>query len=170
MALLRITLLFVLVQLTACKKFIDKYFPDDNHKDCKIVSIKQGFDINGPFRTGTFTYNNAGLPLSAVFDVTGSGSPSHYFKYDQQNRLIEYRSEYAPGDTQSIHTYGYENGRIVIDSSEWWEAGQWKQISTLEYDNQGRIIKEVKKCMKLMVNLHQNLQLIHTNMIQMVTW
>jgi len=84
--------------------------------------------------------------------VTGNamfGRPNHFFKYDHWHRMVEYRSEVDNGLFQEWHFYGFDlNGRIAYDSVYF--MGQisdprnapFARYNTLEYDNQGRIIRE----------------------------
>jgi hypothetical protein len=136
-----------LVQLSGCRKIIDKLFPghENDDKTCRIKSIKQ-FITAKTYRTGLFYYNDHGDPDSVIFDVsTGSAGPQlYYFKYNQHNKLIEYRADYDrdPGNYFTIHNYSYAGGHIVTDKARVRQAGSYKTVSKLEYDSQGRVIKE----------------------------
>lgn len=131
----------IIVFFTGCRKLIDEYFPGhDVGNSCKIKSITQ--DI----RTGTFYYNKRGYLDSIIFDVaTGSaGAQFHYFKYNKERKLIEYRGDYSreEGDYYFIHKYVYDDNLIVKDTSWVREAGTAKSVHYIEYDNKGRVIRE----------------------------
>lgn len=146
-----IALLAVVVTLSpGCKKWIDKYFPDHGgpgEKSCRITQIQQGFpgSPESDPRTGLFYYSHGKLD-SVIFDIsTGSaGAQFHYFKYNDNGRLIEYRADYSreEGDYYFIHNYGWEGGKITVDTVRVREAGTYTNVTYPEYDGQGRIIKE----------------------------
>jgi hypothetical protein len=143
-----------LVQTVSCTKSIDN-LPNDSvtletssdatgpfeFSNCKLRRIYQSYGEGLATINGLFTYNNAGNPISLVFN--GEFGDDHYFFYDKQNRLIEYRISGDQGEWW--HYYGYdENNRIIKDTEDVNPTGINHQIfvSTLTYDSQGRIIKE----------------------------
>jgi hypothetical protein len=130
------------MQLTACQKIFDKYLRGHgNDNSCKIVSIKQ------EGRTGTFYYNEQGKPDSVIFDIsfgTGGGQ-FFYFKYDEHHKLVEYKDtdDHTGVDFYTMHRYGYSGDRIVTDSQSLRFAGDELRIFNLEYDGDGRVVKEL---------------------------
>jgi hypothetical protein len=160
---LRAFLFVGLLQLISCTKAVDSTensinadqssdltFPVTNEFSiCKLRRIYQQHP-DGPYTiSGLFTYNGAGNPVSVTFtDVTAereidSYPNQHFFTYDKQGRLKEYRSEGDGGFGR--HSYGYdENNRIAIDTanSGFGSSVFVINISTFTYDGQGRIIKE----------------------------
>lgn len=110
---------------------------------CKLRSILQ--DYGGIKNTGNFTYAN-GNPFKVVYTNNGTGSPDHYFFYDKNKRLVEYRLTYQGGSIiAERHRYGYVNNVRTQDTLTLYEGGIIRYVSTLTYDNKGRIIKETKK-------------------------
>src|SRR5207248_4396010 len=79
-----------------------------------------------------------------------TGQPFREFKYDGWHRLRQYIGDYGNGNFEEWHFYGFDNnGRIGVDTN--YVLGQLgprptnyfnRIISTLEYDSQGRIIRE----------------------------
>src|SRR4051794_38072532 len=65
----------------------DATTPDLNQ--CKIRRIYQ--DDNGVRVSALFSYNKAGNPYSVIYSNGGTGVNDHYFIYDSQNRLTEWR-------------------------------------------------------------------------------
>ena len=162
-------LIFVcLLQVISCTKTVDTTTQDstslesssdatvDNEfSDCKLRRIYHAHGGSPEVTvSGLFTYNAAGNPYSLTYgNGTGTGNPNHYFYYDKKNRLREYRIAYSPDDPVEAtwHRYGYdENDVIIVDTSFGapliGENGQPLPndtvVSTLTYDDQGRIIKE----------------------------
>jgi hypothetical protein len=124
--------------------------------NCKLRYIVHRFggDPNGWLVYGLFTYNAAGNPFSLTYgNGTGTGNPNHYFFYDKKNRLREYRIAYSPDDPVEAtwHRYGYDNNDVIVVDTAMsppltGEDGQPLPrdtvVTTLSYDDQGRIIKE----------------------------
>lgn len=142
----KLAVLFGIFQLTACQKYVDKYFPgNDKEKLCQIKTIEQPDPIDGgSFRTGTFYYNQKGNPDSVIFDEGFAVAKLHYFYYGQNHKLVAYDSYYDedPENYFTKHKYVYEGGRIVRDTAWIRQAGFATIVSYLTYDNKGRIIKE----------------------------
>jgi hypothetical protein len=108
---------------------------------CKIRYIYSGPEGEEYSYKGLFSYNRAGNPYSVLFN---GGLADYQFYYDYQNRLIEHR-EFAYGLTFRHYYKHNATGQIVIDSSI--NPGSDTRdttisVSTIEYDSQGRIIKE----------------------------
>jgi hypothetical protein len=121
----------VLPHLNACK--VRRIYQDDG--------TGQGITVNA-----LFTYNKAGNPYSVVYSNEGTGVRNHYFFYDSQNRLIEYRQAYVTFAVER-HFYKYNaNNRIVVDSIVHINPGNAEintiHISTPEYDAMERVVKE----------------------------
>ena len=98
-------------------------------------------------------YNNHNNPDSVIFDFEGStvGVALFYFLYDDQDRLIEYRSDYnhEPDGYYIRHTYAYENGVVVRDTTRAHVAGQSTDVGNVEYDAKGRIVKVTSHVIEL---------------------
>lgn len=122
-------------------------FPNNNHDHvCRIKTIKQKLSDNET-RTGTFYYNSYGDLDSVIYDIPAYGGNFFYYKYDDQHRLIRYESHYdAPYVFYNyfhMHSYVYSaEGRIIIDTGWIRQAGSATQVTYLEYDAAGRVIRE----------------------------
>jgi hypothetical protein len=123
---------------------------------CKLRTFsyqnKQGFDVPDLTVQGTFVYHPDGLPDNLTFNTLHSYNPNYYFIYDNKRRLRELQiciMKNRPDDTGPWHRYGYNNlDQIVLDtllnfSSFDPASASVRAISTITYDSQGRIIKEV---------------------------
>ncbi|MBL7699291.1 MAG: hypothetical protein JNK79_14090, partial [Chitinophagaceae bacterium] len=156
-----------LVQIVACTKTVDTTTNNSITKETSSDAVVSEFDNcklrniihhygGDPFSSlvnGLFTYNK-GNPISLTYgNQTGTGNPNHYFLYDKQNRLREYRIGYSIDDPVEAewHKYGYnDKGQISVDSIVsaplFGEDGQPLPgdtiVITLTYDDQNRIIKE----------------------------
>ena len=106
--------------------------------------------------TGIVYYNDHNDPDSVIFDFDGgsAGAALFYFVYDDQHRLIESREDYSrnPDDYYFKHSYVYENGIIVRDTTRVREAGQWTEVRNLHYDLNGRIVREDRHIIELDYN------------------
>jgi hypothetical protein len=143
--LLGLSAVLALTALSSCQKIIDKIFHGhgNEEKACVITKVKQ--DLFGEaMRTGIVYNNNHGSPDSVIFDEAGGTAGLFYFKYDNMHRLVEYSGWYdrSEGNYLFIHYYTYAGDKIIRDSALWREAGTWTRIASLEYDAQGRVIKE----------------------------
>lgn len=161
----RAILCIALLQLLSCTKNVDTIstdsvsdetsddltFPASNEfSNCKLRRIYQSYGEGYDVLNGLFTYNSAGNPVSVLFEPYYADD--HFFFYDKQGRLREYRRIAPAGGGETWHFYGYDaNNRIVVDTSISHggadETGQdflyeSRHVSTLTYDSQGRIIKE----------------------------
>lgn len=139
--------LSTILLFSSCKKFIDKYFPGhgNDKETCRITEVSQMSFVAEINRTGKFHYSK-GLLDSVTFDIFmgSSGAQFYYFKYDNNKRLIEYSADYSrePGDYYIRHKYVYSDNKIIRDTMFVREAGTYTQVKELEYDSQGRVIKE----------------------------
>lgn len=110
---------------------------------CKIRRIYQ-VDFNG-LASALFSYNSLGNPFSVLYSDGGTGVHDHYFYYDAKNRLKEYRLTWV-GYEHEQHFYAHNvNNQIVRDSAIYRDCcGRTSTInvSTIEYDVLGRVIKE----------------------------
>ena len=111
---------------------------------CKVRRIYQ-FYSPSTRATALFTYNGQGNPYSVVYTPGGTGVHDHYFFYDTKNRLKEYRLMWA-FYLDEIHYFRHnDKDQIVIDSAIYSDANDsypLVNVSTLEYDALGRVIKE----------------------------
>lgn len=150
----RALLFVILLQVVSCTKTTNDSVSVEtssdatlvpSYGDCKLRRVHQDFggDPNSVKVSGLFTYNSAGNPISVIYTHNGTGNPNHYFIYDKQNRLREHQLRYSDFVVER-HLYGYNaQNQIVKDTMTNREAGGYfVNISTLEYDNAGRIIKE----------------------------
>jgi hypothetical protein len=140
-------LLACVLQLSACHKIVDRLFPNHNHDHlCRISEIKQPLSEH-EIRTASFFYNEYGDLDSVIYDIMAYGGNFFYYKYDEHHRLTGYEVHYdAPYEFYNyyhIHSYVYSDyGKIIIDTARYRQAGSWTQVSYLEYDSSGRVIKE----------------------------
>ncbi|MBL7699792.1 MAG: hypothetical protein JNK79_16615 [Chitinophagaceae bacterium] len=127
----------------------DAVIPELN--TCKIRNIYQNSFNPGSgeplVANGLFTYNSKGNPYSVTYSNEGTGVLNHYFLYDKQNRLIEYQESYVTFPVvRHIYKYQGTGTRIIKDSTIRINPGNGEintiHVSTLEYDSQGRVIKE----------------------------
>lgn len=92
--------------------------------------------------SAVFSYNKLGNPYSVLYSNGGTGVDDYYFIYDAKNRLKELRGQW----TGSRNYYSHNAlDQIVKDSSVNMDCcGRLSSInvSTIEYDANGRIIKE----------------------------
>jgi hypothetical protein len=96
--------------------------------------------------TALFSYNNAGNPYSVLYSNGGTGVDDHYFRYDAQNRLTEWRLTWGDFPVHH-HFYKYNSSnQIVKDSLLNNNPGNAEinsiYVSTIEYDAMGRVVKE----------------------------
>lgn len=111
-------------------------------KTCKLRNIWS--DYGGGSVKGLFTYNSKGNPIKLIFNVNGTGNPNHYFFYDNQHRLVEWRQTYSDGAVVGErHRYVYNAAGVAIrDTAMFIEGDTITNVYTFTYDPQGRIIKE----------------------------
>jgi hypothetical protein len=78
-SLLRISLLAILLQAGACKKFVDRYLSGDpNHQDepkCRILTMKQVVLRSNAPQTGKFYYTIEGRRLNIDIYILATISP-----------------------------------------------------------------------------------------------
>jgi YD repeat-containing protein len=118
---------------------------------CRIESIWENPGASNQ-RFILVLYDQFENPVAVTQPVVGTGRPYRTFKYDTWHRLRQYRGEYANGNYEFWHFYGFDlNGRIGVDTM--YTLGAMgpngpatyfeRAISKIEYDAQGRIIKVV---------------------------
>lgn len=109
---------------------------------CKLRNI--WFSNGGGTIKGTLTYNSKGNPVKMIFDNNGTGNPDHYFFYDNQHRLLEWKQTYSNGTVVAErHRYVYNASGVAIrDTAMYIEGDTITNVHTFTYDAQGRIIKE----------------------------
>jgi len=147
-------IVFVLIQLSACQKLIDRIFPGHTGNDYTGCRIKH---ITGPLYTddgieeviATVEYNEAGNPISLTYSKEAAYLLfPRYMTYDSLNRLSGYKVYFREDDDQrpvDDHRYGYSGDRIVTDTSTGGLTGYIKILSTFDYDSKGRIVVENRK-------------------------
>src|SRR4051812_27025336 len=111
-----------LLQVVSCTKTVDTVtndsisletsgnltFPVTNEfSSCKLRRIYQSYGEGNATVTGLFTYNSAGNPVSVLFNESFAGN--HFFSYDKQGRLKEYRFTSDFGDGTSVYSYDANN-------------------------------------------------------------
>ena len=109
---------------------------------CKIRRIYQG----DPTVSALFSYNKLGNPYSLIYSNGGTGVSDHYFIYDSNNRLKEWRLVWGSFPIEH-HFYKHNaSNQIVKDSILRSNPGNGEvnsiHVSTIEYDPSGRVIKE----------------------------
>lgn len=141
-----LVLLFIIL-FSGCRKIYDHIFNQDTFvvTGCRISKIVSINEFGSGVHTGIVYYNEHNNPDSIIFDFEGSsaGVSQFYFIYDAEHRLIEYRSDYSnqPGDYYVRHTYAYEHGIVVRDTTRAQIAGQATEVGNVHYDASGRIVK-----------------------------
>ena len=142
-----LSVMAIIYSFTGCNKLMDKWYveyqsPQKNYNLCRIIEIYQNAGPLTRGRTGTFYYSPNGNLDSVVFDDRGI---VHYWKYDGQNVIVEYRDAFDHDLTDfiTLHKYASENGRVVRDTT-WLEgaSGYIVQVWTIHYDDKGRVIRE----------------------------
>jgi hypothetical protein len=109
---------------------------------CKLRRIYQSHGEGYNNDNGLFTYDKRGNPVKVVF--TPELATSHYFDYDKNGRLKQYRIyDNFDGYSQHVYAYGPDN-RITQDTIKYGTEDFTVRlyVSTLTYDSQGRIVKE----------------------------
>lgn len=112
---------------------------------CKIRRIYQ--QINPiSVETAVFTYNSAGNPYSVIYSHSGTSFANHLFFYDSNKRLKEYQLRWGDTYVHEFHFYRYNNkNQIIVDSTITSDANAsypYVNVSTIEYDSLGRVVKE----------------------------
>jgi hypothetical protein len=140
-----ILLLFAILFMGACKKYIDKEF----NSKCIILKVisDPGTIYEGE---GVFSYTSWGAPKSIIVSNEGTGSPSYFFYYDNKRRLVGFIEGFAREDDtlyHSYHRYVYENDVVVRDTTfgtghtaDRYESDVPYWLGTYTYDKWGRII------------------------------
>jgi hypothetical protein len=143
----------VFLPFSGCKKFVDHIFHHDTTvvNNCRIAKIALADELGHPVTTGTVYYNEHNDPDSVILDVEVYGPTLFFFKYNDDHQLIEYRSDYdrRPGMYYEWHKYIYENGVIAHDTARIRIAGQWTEVRDIDYDQNGRVIKETRHVIEL---------------------
>lgn len=156
--LTRSLLVLVIIQFVSCSKSdfktngsLTTTVSQDASVDLSVCKIRRIWSNYGAGRvTGLFTYNSKANPISLVYDNNGTGNPNHYFFYDNQNRLKEWRQTYLENTFTAVrHSYVYNSAGVCIrDTMEAIEGDTIINVSTFVYDSQGRIVKETIKNIK----------------------
>ena len=144
-------LVFILIQLSSCQKFIDRIFPGhtgNDYKGCRIKHITSKlFTAEGEEEViATVEYNDANNPTSFLYNKERAYYLSlRYMFYDSNNRLIEYKVKYDTSLEIENHRYGYSADRIITDTATLRLTGYIVVLSTFEYDSKGRIVVENRR-------------------------
>jgi len=116
---------------------------------CRIESIWQNPNsaMQSFWLVGYDQYEN---PTYISTPMPSTGQPFREFRYDGWHRLRQYLGDYGNGNFEEWHFYGFDNnGRIGVDTN--YVLGKLGEkptnyanriISHLEYDSQGRIVRE----------------------------
>ncbi len=96
-------------------------------------------------------YDEYENPVAITTPGAGTGHPYVTFKYDSWHRLRQYLGAYLGDSFEFLHLYGFDqHGRIGVDTGYVFGSPIEKpvhyldrSISTIEYDNQNRIIKTI---------------------------
>lgn len=165
-----IATLWVITQLTGCKKVLDYivHHPDGLASKCRIERI------TGSFRTSLIDDSEEGVvvPDTAFFFYNAQGNPvkiehpvskadwiissfDDAFRYDQSDRLIAFIEGAHPtvNYADAWHFYTYVNSHLIIDTTFYYANDNWTIkdkpdfyshyfVTTYESDAFGRIIKE----------------------------
>ncbi|MGZ8504381.1 MAG: hypothetical protein ACXWV5_07940 [Flavitalea sp.] len=149
----RITLIivgFIILNIMSCNKNLDKEYKSR----CRISKIFGPIENSEGEYTqyeGVFSYTSWGAPESIVVSNQGTGSPSYFFQYDKNKRLVSFIAGFpGPNDTSyhSYFKYYYSNNVIVRDSvfregitSDPYYTNQPITAGTYTYDKWGRVIR-----------------------------
>jgi hypothetical protein len=143
-----LTSVFFLFAFVGCNKWKDKwfqdYYPPSKGVDfCRITEVRQSAGPLVTDRTGAFYYSSNGNLDSVVFN--DDRGIVHYWKYNAQNVLEEYRESFNHNitDFRTLHKYASQNGKVIRDTA-WLEgaSGYIIEVWALEYDSKGRVIRE----------------------------
>jgi hypothetical protein len=121
---------------------------DATTPDLSKCKVRRIYQQTGPWsvETALFTYNGAGNPYSVLYSASGTSHANHFFFYDSKNRLKEYQLRWGDTYIHEFHFYRYnDKNQIIIDStirSDANDAYPYVDVSTIEYDNLGRVVKE----------------------------
>jgi hypothetical protein len=129
-----------------CSKHVDKEYKSK----CRIIKI---YGMPGTYNDyeGVFTYTSWGAPESIVVSNEGTGSPSYFFQYDKNRRLIGFIGGFPREDDTLYHFYHrfvYVNNIIVRDTifteghtANPYEIEQPAIVGTYTYDKWNRIVR-----------------------------
>jgi hypothetical protein len=136
-----VMVLAVILFSVSCRKVFEHW--PKGHGNGIACKIKK---VIFPDFVKNYYYSSKGLldSIIRVPEVGFYGTALTFFKYDHKNRLIEY-AEYYERDPEfyvQIHHYKYQGNRIVQDTGFYQIAGVYTQVTDLEYDAFGRIIRE----------------------------
>lgn len=173
-----LTTALVLLSFSSCKKVWDyvKDHPNGTADNCRIENIYfTQYYYSGPFDTpdllfddtASFKYNSRGQLIfidyaSTKYNLTIDVYPvlGHYFKYDNQGRLIAHIEQHSKSNDPDKgvggligHRYVYVNDNTIIDSVFHYAgaapdndnetvSGIFIDASNITIDNFGRIVKD----------------------------
>ncbi|HEX6180111.1 MAG TPA: hypothetical protein VFZ47_02640, partial [Chitinophagaceae bacterium] len=133
--------------LGSCKR--DKLSKEPDGPPCQIKKIIVGHpDPLVAQRSGEFTYNAAGDPITYTPQGYTTGSCKYEFRYDNKGRLTEYIGYYPSGSFEFWARFTYnDKNKIIRDTS--YHYGPYgpvlttyynvKRVTEYEYDQEGRV-------------------------------
>ena len=123
----------------SCSKTSLKDYRKNPGIDLRFCNIKTWTDVRGEeLRTNVFSYDENENPVSIISNVSGTGNGSHYFTYDDRQRLTKYEFEFVY--TKEFHYEG--NSRLASGAKVTDVLGR-EFSETYTYDDRARIIKSV---------------------------
>ncbi|MGZ5254628.1 MAG: hypothetical protein ACXWV4_09790, partial [Flavitalea sp.] len=159
--LIQIFLIVLLISgIISCRKITEGIrFTPSQTSSYRIETIDVVPYLNRRGTLFTFYYNELGDPEEILNTDGGVGSPNVYFKYDDNNRLIEIQGKYADSAAyEKWMRFGYSpKNQIIKDTS--WIFGQLissnpdpNSLAIYEtsyaYDAMGRIVKTIQLDLK----------------------
>lgn len=138
---------------SGCRRIIDRIFNGNQNVvgDCRISKIIQEDTLSNEVRTGIVYYNDRNDPDSVIFETQVYGPVYFYFTYNDAGQLVEYREMYSrePADYYAWHKYISVNGIVVQDTARIRVAGQSTEVRNIQYDANGRVVKETNHLIEL---------------------
>ena len=144
---------FLLLSLAACRKDSLPANGDIVPYEIKTFRLALVNPDYTAFDTLSFNYDRYGNPTSVTRPNPATGAPDFTFHYDKDHRLTEFIGAYSnPNVAEFFHKYFYDDKGLITLDSEYvlvsitnGQPSRWSQsyASTIEYDRQGRISREI---------------------------